>query len=351
MFRSARVKLTGWYLLIIMLISMVFSVGIYTTMTRELERGFKRAEMRFRAGELGVPLPQFPERWEDVNPGLRKVDPRFSFTEDLKAAKKRIALGLFVVNGAILGISAVAGYFLAGKTLRPIEKAMAEQKRFVADASHEFRTPLTALKTSMEVALREKKLSATQAKKLIKSNLEDVDSMYFLANKLLSLASYQNNGSNLNFKEVNLAEIIKTTYKKILPLAKKEGVDINLKIQDCVIEADKTSLGEMMLIFLDNAVKYTPKGGKVIISTQKDKKLALIKIKDTGIGISKQDIPHIFDRFYRVDQSRSKNEVPGFGLGLSLAKKIIEIHKGSVDVVSKVGKGTTFIVKLPLKHS
>jgi len=345
MLRSARVKLTGWYLLIIMLISVSFSAVIYLGVSRELERGFRRTEMRLRAEKFGIPPSQrFSGRRKDAKP-------RFSFIEDLGVAKKRVALGLLTVNVIILGISAAAGYFLAGKTLKPIEKAMNEQKRFVADASHEFRTPLTALKTSMEVALREKKMSASQVKKLIKSNLKDVDGMQSLANNLLSLANYQNNGGNFNFEEVNLAEVIRTTYKKILPLAKKEGVDIRLKIQDCVVEADKTSLGEMVLIFLDNAVKYTPKGGKVTISTQKDKKFALVKIKDTGIGISKQDITHIFDRFYRVDQSRSKNNVQGFGLGLPLAKKIIEIHKGSVKVFSKIGKGTAFIIKLPLKRS
>ena len=351
MFRSVRVKLTGWYLLIIMLISMVFSVGIYFSMTRELERGFRRAEMRFRAEELGIPSQQLPGHWEDERPNLREMDPHFSFIEDLEATKKRIALGLLAVNGIILSISAAAGYFLAGKTLRPIEKDKAEQKRFVADASHEFRTPLTVLKTSMEVALREKKMSMSKAKKLIKSNLEDIDSMHSLSNNLLSLASYQNNGSNLSFRKINLAEVIKTTYKKILPLAKKKGVDIKLKVQDCVIEADKTSLGEMTLIFLDNALKYTSKGGKVTVSTRVDKKYVFIKIKDTGVGISRQDVPHIFDRFYRVDQSRSKNNVQGFGLGLSLAKRIIEIHKGSVEIVSKFSKGTAFVVKLPLKHS
>ena len=104
----------------------------------------------------------------------------------------------------------------------------------------------------------------------------------------------------------------------------------------------------MVLIFLDNAVKYTPKDGKVTISTRVDKKRAFIKIKDTSVGISKQDVPYIFDRFYRVDQSRSKNNRQGFGLGLSLAKKIIEMHKGSVEIVSRVGKGTIFIVELPL---
>ncbi len=248
-------------------------------------------------------------------------------------------------------MSALAGYFLAGKTLRPIEKTMDEQKRFVADASHEFRTPLTALKTSMEVALREKKISASQARKLIESNLEDVNSMHSLANNLLSLANYQNNGSSFNFEEVNLFEIIKKAYKKILPLAKEKGVEIKLKIQDCVIKADKTKIEEMVLVFLDNALKYTPRGGKVAIATRVDKKYAFIKIKDTGIGIAQKDIVRIFDRFYQADQSRSQNNSQGFGLGLSLAKKIIEAHKGSVTVTSRVGKGTVFIVKLPLKHS
>jgi len=351
MFRSARIKLTGWYLLIIMLISVVFSVGIYTAMTRELERGFRRVEIRAKAEKLGIPLPkQLPQHWEKINPQL-KSGPLLFAEEDLKEAQKRIVLGLLGINGIILTMSALAGYFLAGKTLRPIEKMMDEQKRFVADASHEFRTPLTALKTSMEVALREKKISASQARKLIESNLEDVNSMHSLANNLLSLANYQNNGSSFNFEEVNLFEIIKKAYKKILPLAKEKGVEIKLKIQDCVIKADKTKIEEMVLVFLDNALKYTPRGGKVAIATRVDKKYAFIKIKDTGIGIAQKDIVRIFDRFYQADQSRSQNNSQGFGLGLSLAKKIIEAHKGSVTVTSRVGKGTVFIVKLPLKHS
>mgnify|MGYP001032880901 CR=1 FL=1 len=352
MFRSARLKLTAWYLLIIMLISIIFSVVTYASMTRELKRGFKQAEMRFRAEELGIPFPRhFSGRWEDISLKLKEMDPRFFFTEDIQTAEKRLRLNLLIINGTIWSFSAIAGYFLAGKTLKPIETAMKEQKRFIADTSHELRTPLTALKTSMEVALRDKKMSVNQAKKLIKSNLEDIENMHLLTNNLLDLTNYQNNGSHLNFEKIDLAEVIETTYKKILPLAKKKGVDIKLKTQNCIIEADKTSLKEMVLIFLDNAVKYTRKGGKVTISTQVDKKCAFIKIEDTGVGISKQDVPHIFDRFYRVDQSRSKNNVSGFGLGLSLAKRIIEIHKGTITVNSTLGEGTTFSIKLPLKHS
>lgn len=352
MFRSARVKLTGWYLLIIMLVSVVFNVMIYTSTTRELERGFRRAEMRFRGEELDTPFPrQWLGRWENINPTPRETDLRFSFTEDIEMAKKRVVLNLLVINGAILAISAVAGYFLAGKTLRPIETALEEQKRFVADASHELRTPLTALKTSMEVALRDKKMSLKEAKKVIKSNLEDIDGLQSLSSNLIRLANYQSNGQNLVFGNVDIAEVIKKAYRKILPLVKERDIFLTLRVRNQIIRANEESLEEMMLIFLDNGIKYTPKGGKVTVTTRVAGKHALIEVKDAGIGIAKEDIPHIFDRFYRADQSRSKDEVSGFGLGLSLAKRIIEIHKGSVEVSSVLGRGTTFTIKLPLKHS
>jgi len=352
MFKSARLKLTGWYLLIIMLISIFFSAVIYSEMSRELERGFRRAGLRAKAEELGISLPKrFSIQPKDLPIGLREVPLHFFLSEDLQAAKKRLELNLLTINGMILGISAVAGYFLAGKTLRPIEKAMNEQKRFVADASHELRTPLTALKTSMEVALRDKKISLAQAKKLIKSNLEDVNGLQALSDSLLKLTNYQTNGQSLIFENIDIAQVLERAYQKILPLAKKKSIDIKIKVKKQTISANKESLGQMILIFLDNAVKYTPQKGKVAIHTKVDKKSLLIEIKDTGIGVAKKNIPHIFDRFYRVDKSRSKIDVSGYGLGLSLAKRIIEIHRGSVKVSSVLNKGTTFTVKLPLKRS
>lgn len=341
MFKQARIKLTGWYLLIIMTISIFFSVVIYVGIARELERGFRRIEMRFRTGGFDIPLPRqlLPGNFENISQQL---------VEDLEAAKKRVVLNLLFINGVILSFSAVAGYFLAGKTLGPIELALEEHKRFVADASHEFRTPLTSLKTSMEVALRDRKISLPEAKKLIKSNLEDVNGMQSLANNLLSLANYQNNGKSLSFEKVDITELIENTKRKILPLAKEKNLDLEIKVSGGFIFANKESLEQMMLIFLDNAVKYTPKEGKVMVSAKADKKHLIIQIKDTGIGISEKDLPLVFDRFYRGDQSRSKDKVSGFGLGLSLAKRIVEIHKGSVEVASSLGKGTTFTIKLPL---
>lgn len=374
MFHSARIKLTSWYLLIIMLVSLSFSGFIYARVCREFERGFRRMELRHKAEEMGIPLPRFfSGRPEELPLRLREAPSRYFFTEDFEEAKRRVLFNLLIINGAILTFSAFAGYFLAGKTLKPIENALEEQKRFVADASHELRTPLTALKTSMEVALRGKNMSLSQAKDLIKGSLEDINSMQSLANKLLSLATYQSNGQSLVFKELDIAKVMEEVSRKISPLAKEKEIEMITDIKSQNFQVNEESLEEMLLIFLDNAVKYTPKGGKVMVMIEMGKKLLVIKVKDTGIGITKEDLPHIFDRFYRADQSRTRShlrggpdrggpersrrnssdseEIGGFGLGLSLAKKIIEIHKGTVEVDSVLGKGTTFTITLPLKHA
>jgi signal transduction histidine kinase len=335
-----------------MLISISFSAVIYSETCGELERGLRRAELRTQAEELGIPLPRrFSIQPEDLPPRLREIQPHFAFVEDLQAAKEKLVFNLLIINGVILGISALAGYFLAGRTLKPIEKMVEEQKRFVADASHELRTPLTALKTSMEVALRDKKMSLNEAKKVIKSNLEDIDSLQSLSNNLLSLANFQNNGQNLVFEEIDIAGVIKKAHQKILPLAKEKNIDIKINVKKQNILANKESLEQMILIFLDNAVKFTPQKGKVTITTKTKKKHLILEVKDTGIGIAKKDIPYVFVRFYQGDQSRSKSKAAGFGLGLSLAKRIIEIHKGLVNVSSVLNRGTTFTIKLPLKYS
>jgi len=331
MFKKARLELTGWYLLIIVFISLIFSGLVYTTTTQEIERGFRRAEIRFGFSPNLMPGPP-----QISNPFLIK---------DYEAAKQRVLLKLATFNGIILVFSAAAAYFLAGKTLAPIESALEKQKRFIADASHELRTPLAASRTSIEVALRKKRLSQKEAKMILKSNLEDTESLISLTNNLLSLTRYEHN--SLLTQSVIIKEIIHNAVKKILPLAKDKKIMIKIKADKTMIKGNREALEKMLVNFLDNAVKYTPKGGKVKISTENQSKYLLINIKDTGIGIPAKDLPHIFDRFYRVDQSRSK-DITGFGLGLSVAKKIIEIHRGSITVKSKPKKGTHFTIRLPL---
>lgn len=318
-----------------MLISGLFSLIIYKGVTSEVESRFRSIESRVRIEERMRIFPEPP------SPFLE---------EHLEAVKRQMLIMLLFTNGVILILSGAAGYFLASKTLKPIEDALEEQSRFIADASHELRTPLTALKASTEVALRDKKLSAKDARLALESNLEDVNGLQVLADDLLSLAQYEKGYEDFIFEKANIREIIDNAQRKTRSLAKKKNIEVASDVQEAILVAHKQSLKKLVRILLDNALKYTQKDGKVFITTKQDKAHLLIEVRDSGIGISKEDLSHIFDRFYRVDQSRSKTKVPGYGLGLSIAKEIVDLHKGSINVSSVQNKGTTFTIKLPIKH-
>lgn len=350
MFKSARIKLTLWYLLIIMLISFSFSGVIYFRSTQELERGLRRMEIRHRAEDLKIPLPRFFSlKPEELPPRLRNSLPKYFFVEDIQEVKKRLLFNLLATNLGIFCVAGFSGWFLAGKTLQPIEKVLEEQKRFIADASHELKTPLTSLKTSLEVTLRNPKLNLTEAKETIKEGLDDVNSLVALTEKLLKLSRLETNGNHSLFEKVSLKELVENAVAKVTPLARKKKISLKVETKDLFLWGEKDSLIEMLTIFLDNAIKYNKKQGKVFLQTTKEKNNVVIKITDTGIGISEKDLPHIFERFYRADQSRSKDKTPGFGLGLALAKSIIEKHSGTVAVLSRLGEGTSFTITLPLK--
>lgn len=333
MFKSARINLTAWYLVIIMAISLSFSAVFFRGVTLEFQRRLNTIESRFNQ--------ERPLGWRMMGPVHEY------FIDDLREAKARVLLILLYTNAVIFVLSGVAGYFLAGRTLAPIEQAMDEQKRFVADASHELKTPLTALQTSIEVALRDKKLSLKDAKSALKGSLEDIENLKKLSNDLLSLTSFQQNGHKLPMNKVDVEDAVSSAYKKIEPLAKEKNITLNLETTNLKLKANFESLEKLITILLDNAVKYTPNGGKVSLSVYKGQRNAVIKVKDTGVGIAKHDIPHIFDRFFRADASRTKGKVDGYGLGLSIAKSIAQLHNGEIKVDSSPNKGSTFIVKLP----
>lgn len=336
MFRSARIRLTAWYLLIIILISAAFSIAIYLGVSNDIERRFSRLESKLMRDNDGLKMPR----------GMHQIM-HGHFLE----ARNRILLILIIVNGSIVIISSGAGYFLAGKTLEPIEESLEEQKRFVADASHELRTPLTSLKTSIEVALRDKKLNKQTAKDVLSNSLEDVDNLETLASDLLILAQSDASNQKISFETVDLAPIVERARKNVEPTARKKSTSLQIEVEPLVIEAQAQSLEKLLTILLDNALKYTQEKGKIILTAVKDGNSVVFKINDDGIGIDEKDISHIFDRFYRVDQSRSKNKIAGFGLGLSIAKRIVDTHKGSIDVTSTLGSGSTFTIKLPLGES
>ncbi|MFH1295025.1 MAG: HAMP domain-containing sensor histidine kinase [bacterium] len=324
-FTSARLKLTGLYLAVIMLISISFSLAMYGVLSREVLR-FARNQ-RFRIENRLPPRPPDPDL--------------------VNEARARIALTLILINGGIFVSAGFLGYFLAGHTLQPIAKMVEEQNRFISDASHEFKTPLTALKSSFEVYLREPKPSLADAQELIKGGIEDVDSLAKLAGSLLTLSHAEETSGSAQFLPMKLQEVIVEVVNKFRPLAKQNHIKFTVKGTDATILGDRGKLTELFTILVDNAIKYNRPGGAVEITTGQEDGSVLIEIKDHGIGIAPKDLPHIFDRFYRADSSRSK-EVPGHGLGLAIAKSIVEQHKGFISAKSQLGQGTTLQVKFRL---
>jgi len=333
MFTKARIKLTAQYVAIIMLVSFSFSTFLYKSVSSDFQRRLNVIEKRLN---------------DEALRGLKMQGPMHDyFLQDLHDARVELLLMLVYANGMIFLLSSVAGYFLSGKTLEPIEKAMNKQKRFIADAGHELKTPLTALQTSIEVALRDKKLSLKDAKKVLNESLDDVGGLNKLANDLIRLTWYQS-GNNFTFEGVSTKQLVENVKKKIDHIAKKRGVKVKYEVSGISINANKDSLEKLITILMDNAVKYTNKGGSISLSIRRNRKNLIIKVVDTGVGIAKKDIKHIFERFYRVDSSRSKFETDGYGLGLSMANQIVKLHKGTIRVKSKLRKGSTFTVIIPL---
>jgi len=331
---SPAARLATSYVAIIMIISLFFSLAIYNLAANQLGRSLQRQYLRFNP----YPRPTF----------LRPPDPT-QIQVELDAGKQRLAVELIYFNALILLLGSVASYWLAKQTLRPIEEALEAQSRFTADASHELRTPLTAMQTEIEVALRNPKLSKDDARRLLQSNLEELAKLAGLSDALLRLARQHENATPLS--KVSLEEVAVEALNRVMPQAQAKRVNIDNKVGDIKVVGDTASLIELLVVLLDNAIKYSGGGTTITISAEKHSKQGRLTLSDQGHGIKASDLPYIFQRFFRADPSRSKEKVDGYGLGLSIAHQIVDWHGGSIEVDSYPGRGTTFVVSLPLAEA
>jgi signal transduction histidine kinase len=227
---------------------------------------------------------------------------------------------------------------------------MDEQNRFITDASHELKTPLTALRTEFEVAMLDgEKIPHKSAVQLIKSGYDEIVELQRLTEDLMELTTQQKRKNSITHEDVSLLEIIEAALKNVIPLAKQKHIVIQNEIDDYSLDGESSSLGKLFTILLDNAIKYSPNKKEIKIASRKSDHHIDVTVSDQGIGINEKDIAHIFDRFYRADKSRS--QISGYGLGLSIAKEIVKSHKGSISVESKPGQGTIFTVQLPLRKT
>lgn len=333
MFHSTRLKLTAWYLLLIMLISFIFSVVIFVDVNRELVRfehfqELRQERIREQFGDTQMPT--------ETNP----------YDEQLVyEARSRLIASLVVLNICILAVAGVAGYFLAGRTLNPIKKAVEDQSRFIGDASHELKTPLTTLRSEIEVYLMGKKRTLSESDAILKSNLEEVIRLQGLTDNLMRLATLES--PEVSFEKVEILHVIDGAIKSVQAVAREKKISIQNKASKVNVTGNSKSLTQLFTILLDNAIKYSNKNTKIVIRSNVFGGVATIKVSDQGIGIAEDELEKIFDRFYRVDKSRNSSDVPGYGLGLSIAKEIVTMHNGAISCTSSA-KGSTFIVELPV---
>jgi signal transduction histidine kinase len=324
-------RLTSWYVLIIMVISVMFSTIIYQLTINQVRQslpGRVRFETDF-APRFNLPLDQH-------------IADYFEQQYDLIVTSVR--LRLLILNLSVLAVSSVASYYLAKRTLRPIEQSLDDQRHFTADASHELRTPLAAMKAEIEVAMKEKNMA--EHHRVLQSNLEEVNKLERLATSLLHLARHDVSGHAVVMEPVEVAVIVTEAIDRIRPMAKQKSITLVHDHIEGRVMGDQTKLTELLVILLDNAVKYSHDGGQVSLTAQSTGKQVILKVVDSGIGISAEDMPHVFNRFYRADQSRSSSGVTGFGLGLAIAKQIVDRHHGQIHLTSELGHGTTVTVTL-----
>lgn len=332
-FKSAYIRLSLFYVLIVMVISISFSAVLYGISYQELGRGLNRqAQSICNAG---------PDDGPHCSPLIELEKIRHT---QLDESKVHLLLNLIYFNLMILLASGVLSYLMAKYTLRPIEEMVEAQQRFTADASHELKTPLTAMRTEVEVALRDKKMTLVDAKALFASNLEEINKLETLSSALLRLSKYKEE-TKFEFLELELTDVIIEAYEKVEGLAKAKSINFKNTLESAKIRGDRPSLVELFVILLDNAVKYSPNNSTISISIKKQDKRVVARVADHGSGIDEKDTPFIFDRFYRSDASRTKNETHGYGLGLAIAKSIVDLHDAKISVSSELKKGSTFEVR------
>lgn len=243
----------------------------------------------------------------------------------------------------ILALLAIS-YIFTGKALKPVKESWKKQKEFLADASHELRTPLTVIQTNLDVMISDEDGTIEENEVWLDNAYSETRVMATLIDQLLTLAKVDANETNLDIIEISLSEIVENVADNMQIMAKNKNLNMMTDIkEDVIIKGDYDKIRRLVVILIDNAIKYT-EDGSITIKLYTEKKLKVLSVKDTGIGISDEDKKRIFDRFYRSDKARNR-KFGGTGLGLSIAKWIVDSHRATIDVESKIGEGSTFIVK------
>jgi len=321
-FSTARLKLFGWYMLISFLLLAVFTLVAFQAEKQSFMQIDKMLSNRIQRPVVSAILESRLAR----------------FTSDFRKRLLYFDIILFLVSSA-------ASWFLSGITLKPIEEMIKKQQEFSADASHELRTPLTSIVMELEAIKRTQKKIPRDLLLSLENIRGEALRMKRLINNLLTLVRTQPS-QDTSHEVFTLNSVAKKAFDSLRNIAWEKKLEyVFRESKKLKIQGNAEVVEQALSIILENAIKYTPAGNVSMCIDSNNRKAATVEVTDTGIGIPADDIPHIFDRFYRV---RTRIKIPGTGLGLAIAKKIVEDNKGKITVQSVVDKGSTFTVYLPL---
>jgi heavy metal sensor kinase len=355
-------------------------------------KGFGGQEQAFETytnlGEYPVRIVTVPVWMGSQIPYLVQVG---ASVEGVEAALQKALVILLVLTPSVFLIALLGGYILVGRSLKPVDdmtraalsiesrhldtrlvpprtdneigrlasalnemiarldRSFRQIERFSADASHELKTPLTSIRGEAEVALMSD-LPPEEYRRTLRSIVEETERLTTIVNNLLLLSRADADQVRLKQEPVALDEVAMAAYDPMGRLARRKNIALDIEAMDAVtVRGDALWLQQLITNLLHNAINYTPEGGAVFLSLTREKDRALLSVRDTGPGIAAEHLPHIFDRFYRVDSGRSRDQ-GGSGLGLNIVRWIAESHGGQIAVASEVGEGTTFTVRLPASN-
>lgn len=331
MFTSATLKLTAWYLINLIVICLIFSFIIFELSTSEISNRLERLQIRVEGSSQTLTLPG-PVTLNEV---------RENQTQEARAS---IFVGLVYMNIAVITLGGFGSFILARQTLRPIEEAHEAQSRFTSDASHELRTPLAVMKSEIQVALKDPDMKKAEYRELLESNLEEVDRLTELSQSLLQLSRLEY-GEVGRYDRIDLRRIIRRAGKS-LGLTESR-LHLEAPTQNTYIDGNEPIITDLFRILLENAMKYSTPNSPIGVTVTSNGRTAQIDLTNDGPGIETKDTTKIFDRFFRTEKSRSTSQIAGYGLGLSIAQRIVGLHDGTITATSTPGETTTFTVQIP----
>ena len=268
-------------------------------------------------------------------------------TEPERKALRGLLLILAIGGGAGILLAVGAGFWLAGRALRPIQLAMDRQRAFVADASHELRTPLSLIRANAEILERHREQPVSENISSLGDIIGETDRLSALVGQMLTLAQADSDTAAFSMATVDFSAIAHDAVRQMRLLAEPKAISLDLDANGpLTVSGDATRLRELVTILLDNAIKYSDSGTAVHIDLKRNGGSAELRVVDEGRGIQAGALPRIFDRFFRADKARSR-DMGGTGLGLAIAKWIAEAHHGTITIDSTPGRGTAVTVELP----